>query len=366
MKIAGSSIAMASDRAYVEKYEKSETLKAWVGDKRPDFEGNGRLLEPAPKPKVDILDLSAKTPVVAKGGSVNGAEAVELSGLDEKDELKIRLIEAMFEILTGKKVKIGVLKMPKACVEGTCPKAPPQPAAAQGSQPAAAEAPQQQGWGVEYDSHEAYSESETVAFEAKGIVKTTDGKDIEIAVTLNMSREFAETNDVHLRAGDAKKIDPLVINYSGTAAGLTTTKFEFDLDANGTSEQVSFVKPGSGFLALDKNVDGKINNGSELFGPQSGDGFAELSTYDEDGNNWIDENDSIFDRLRIWAKDDQGKDLIYTLEEKDVGAIYLDRVASQFSIKDTANTLQGSVNSTGVYLGEKGRAGTVQQIDLAV
>ncbi len=365
MKIAGSSIAMASDRAYVEKYEKSETLKAWVGDKRPDFEGNGRLLEPAPKPKVDILDLSTKTPVVAKGGSVNGAESVELSGLDEKDELKIRLIEAMFEILTGKKIKIGILKMPKECVEGACPAGPPQPAAAQGTQ-AAAEVPQQKGWGVEYDSHEAYSESETVAFEAKGIVKTTDGKDIEIAVKLNMSREFAETNDVRFRAGDAKKVDPLVINYGGTSAGLTATKFEFDLDANGTSEKVSFVKAGSGFLALDKDVDGKLDDGSELFGPRSGDGFAELSAYDEDGNSWIDENDSIFDELRIWAKDDQGKDLIYTLKEKDVGAIYLGRVASQFSIKDTANTLQGSVNSTGVYLGEKGQAGTVQQIDLAV
>lgn len=352
---------MISDRNYVEKYEKSETLKAWIGDKRPDFEGKGASLGPAPKPKVDILDISAKALAPAKNSSVNGTDADEYIVLDEKDELKARLIEKMLEILTGKKVKIGALKIPKGCAEGACSEAVATPAKS-----AAPEGSQQQGWGVEYDSHESYSESETVAFEAKGVVKTTDGKDIEISVALNMSRTFAETNNINLRAGDAKKIDPLVINYGGTAAELTTTKFKFDLDSNGSAEQISFVKSGSGFLALDENGDGAINNGGELFGPKSGDGFAELSAYDEDGNNWIDENDSIFSKLRIWSKDEEGKDLIYSLKEKDVGAIYLDRVASKFSVKDSANALQGSVKSTGVYLGENGRAGTVQQIDLAV
>ena len=41
---------------------------------------------------------------------------------------------------------------------------------------------------------------------------------------------------------------------------------------------------GSGYLALDKNGDGTINDGSELFGTRNGDGFADLAQYDEDGN----------------------------------------------------------------------------------
>ncbi len=40
----------------------------------------------------------------------------------------------------------------------------------------------------------------------------------------------------------------------------------------------------------------KINDGSELFGTSSGDGFKDLATYDEDENGWIDENDSIFSK----------------------------------------------------------------------
>ena len=77
----------------------------------------------------------------------------------------------------------------------------------------------------------------------------------------------------------------------------------FDIDADGEEESISYLQGGSGYLALDKNGDGVINDGSELFGTKSGDGFADLAEYDADGNGWIDENDPIFDKLLIWAKD---------------------------------------------------------------
>lgn len=56
---------------------------------------------------------------------------------------------------------------------------------------------------------------------------------------------------------------------------------------------------GSGFLALDRNQNGVVDDGSELFGTQSGDGFAHLALYDQDSNGWIDANDPVFDKLRI-------------------------------------------------------------------
>ena len=75
------------------------------------------------------------------------------------------------------------------------------------------------------------------------------------------------------------------------------------------------------FLALDKNGDGRMNDGSELFGTASGDGFKDLAAYDEDGNGWIDENDSIYSQLKIWTKDENGKDHLIDLKDADVGAI---------------------------------------------
>jgi hypothetical protein len=180
-----------------------------------------------------------------------------------------------------------------------------------------------------------------------------------------MSREFAARNEVHFAAGNAA-IDPLVINFDGHAPGLTDTKYQFDLDSDGTQDQISFVEEGSGFLALDLNNDGTVNNGKELFGPNTGNGFSELEAYDSDGNDWIDESDPIYQRLRIWTKDDQGNDVLCALGQKGIGAIYLGNVATDYQMKDQTNQLQGQVASTGIYLYENGSAGTIQQIDLVV
>jgi hypothetical protein len=62
------------------------------------------------------------------------------------------------------------------------------------------------------------------------------------------------------------------------------------------------VSPRSGLLVIDKNLDGKVNDGSELFGPSTGDGFEKLARYDEDRNGWIDEgaqHASLLDTLRV-------------------------------------------------------------------
>ncbi|NLD47470.1 MAG: hypothetical protein GX660_09755, partial [Clostridiaceae bacterium] len=143
-------------------------------------------------------------------------------------------------------------------------------------------------------------------------------------------------------------------------------KINFDLDFDGKTEQISFVSKESGFLALDLNNDGVINDGRELFGPQTGDGFSELAKYDLDENNWIDENDAVFSKLKIWVKDDSGKDMLFTLAEKGIGALYLGNVNTPFSLKDASNNLNGVIRKSGVFLKENGTAGTIQHIDLAV
>ena len=222
-----------------------------------------------------------------------------------------------------------------------------------------------EGWGMIYQRHESYHESETTQVSMQGIVHTADGRKIELSVGLSMSREFMSQNNLSVRAGDALK-DPLVINFNGSAAQLTETIFRFDLDADGKAEHIAFVSPDSGFLALDRNGDGKINDGRELFGALSGDGFADLSIADDDGNNWIDESDAIFGRLLIWSRDAEGQETFSTLAERGVGAIYLGSIESPFHLKDSSNALQGIIRSSGLYLHEDGTAGTLQQLDLVV
>lgn len=210
------------------------------------------------------------------------------------------------------------------------------------------------------------SESERTTFASTGLVQTADGRNIGFNIELSMSRSFmAEFNT--LETVNYIKTDPLMINLDTNIGSVSDQKFYFDLDSDGREEQISFAGAGSGFLALDKNGDGKINDGSELFGTKSGDGFKDLSLYDEDGNGWIDENDSVFSRLKIWTKDSEGNDYLIDLKKADVGAIYLGNVDTQFSLKDDDNNLNAEIKKTGIYLHEStGAAGTMNHVDLVV
>lgn len=210
------------------------------------------------------------------------------------------------------------------------------------------------------------SEMENTAFQTTGVARTKDGREINFGVTVEMSRAFCAEFESFTQE-DYVVTDPLMINLDSNVANITDMKFMFDIDADGHKEEVSLAGKGSGFLALDKNGDGKINDGSELFGTKSGDGFKDLAAYDEDGNGWIDEADSIFKKLKVWSKDENGKDILISLKKADVGAIYLGNANTEFSMKSgIENQTDAIIRKTGVYLKESGGVGTVQHVDLAV
>lgn len=220
---------------------------------------------------------------------------------------------------------------------------------------------------AQYEYTESYMyEREDVSFDATGIVKTSDGREISINVNLSMSREFTSYYTECTGKELVAFCDPLVINFDAPTASLSDMKFRFDIDSDGTLDDISYLKSGSGYLALDLNNDGAINDGSELFGTASGNGFADLAKYDSDKNGWIDENDEIFDKLKIWVKDSEGNDILYRLKDKNVGAIYLGSTDTEFSLNSNLdNSSNGLIRKTGLFLYESGMAGTVQHLDLA-
>ena len=211
-----------------------------------------------------------------------------------------------------------------------------------------------------------FSDREVTTFSTAGQVQTADGRSIDFNLNLEMSREFTREFGMEYTR-KTFCVDPLVINLEGSPASFSDQTFFFDLDANGTEEEIAMLSAGSGFLALDKNDDGKVNNGTELFGPRSGDGFADLAAYDEDGNGWIDENDSVFNKLKIWTKDSGGRDRLVAIGKAGVGAIYLGKAATEFSLnKAENNEKQGIIRSTGIFLKESGETGTIQHVDFIV
>ena len=305
--------------------------------------------------KVSLSDAAQQAATATATGETSEVEELAEDG-ELMDNLNMRILRSLFEKLTGRKFRMfnyGAVQ--KAIHAAQASEASTQP---QGQS-------QRVGWGVEYRNQELYHESESTQFTAQGVVTTADGQEIAIGLEMNLSRSFTAGREEVLQLGDARLKDPLVINFEGNAAQLTQDTFSFDIDADGAEDQIAFVAPGSGFLALDRNDDGQINDGSELFGAASGDGFADLAAFDQDGNGWIDESDDIYSKLRIWTKNSAGDDQLLALGDKNIGAIYLGSVATSFDLKDTeTNELQGRVRASGLFLFENGGVGSVQQLDL--
>lgn len=342
MKISSSSIQMEATSYQARRQSSVEQLKIW---------GNSAMAKAEAFPGFTI-DLSDEGKQLA--GSIEEPTGPENTlALSEEDRDKLQLLTDFIYVLTGKKIKFVI------------PKELKKPQFSEYSRDLKPVTDNRKGWGVSYSFSQVIHEQEHMSFHTEGTVKTQDGREIHLDLKLGMSRTFTSRTDISFKAGDAL-VDPLVINLNGSGASLGSKSYEFDLDSDGTMDKIAFVNKGSGFLALDKNRNGIVDNGTELFGPSSGNGFMELSTYDNDNNGWIDENDDVYKNLSIWVREDGGEPKLLALGQTGVGAIYLGHAETSFSLKDNTNNTLGQIRQTGVFLFENGSAGTIQHVDLAL
>lgn len=145
------------------------------------------------------------------------------------------------------------------------------------------------------------------------------------------------------------RIDPIVLDISGQ--GITTKSVTdgvyYDLDNNGFAEKTGWVDAKSGILVLDRDGNGKIEAGKELFGDRTilddgktaSSGFAALAALDSNHDGVIDAKDAKFSELRIWIdKDGNGvstPDELLTLEEAGIKSL------------DLSNEFVGKVDENG-------------------
>ncbi len=357
MKIGDYKINLTSSHSLEQKFMEKKRTEIWIGqdDRQNSQQRVIGSFQDAFKKIKEMAD-NAKSQLL---GSVS--DLAELDGNTEDippmERMKADLISQMLEKLTGKKFKIFVLD------PDDFQKNKSSDLDSQSGQRISAG--NDAGWGAEIEVYRSFKEEEMMNFRANGLVKTADGKEIKLDLEMNFHRAFFQEEYLNVKMGNALK-DPLVINFSGNAVDLTQEKFAFDIDVDGVEDMISHLNQGNGFLALDKNGNGRIDDGSELFGAQSGDGFSDLAKYDMDGNGWIDENDEIFDNLRIWEKYSDGTDRLVAIKEKDIGAIYLGNIDTQYSLANEDNSKNGYLRKSGLFLKESGGAGFVHHIDMQI
>ena len=344
MEIASSAIQMRAAHTSFTATRTTERLEFWSGN--ANAPGNDPAT--ANGTRVSISPRAAES---------TSTEAIAA----ERDEFdldpQLRLMATMIEIITGRPLKL--LRM--AELRDT-----QNTASVESSPQAAGAAPAAQGSGFEYSFTSTRVEYEYTQFQAEGVIRTRDGREIRFDVGFEMERSYAETLNIEIRGGQARLKDPLVLDFGGPSAALEDARFEFDLTADGNKEQLPMLGGGRGFLAIDRDGNGRIDDGRELFGPTTGNGFAELAALDADRNGWIDAADPAFAQLRLWKPDADGNGSLLTMAEAGIGALHVKSLGTPFELRNQANETLGVMRASSIYVAESGRVGTVSQIDLAV
>ena len=162
---------------------------------------------------------------------------------------------------------------------------------------------------------------------------------------------------------DPEDVDPIIIDLNKN--GITSTKLNntiyFDHDNNNFKEASSWIDKGDAFLALDKNSNGLIDNGNELFGNhtisntrfkytnnKATNGYEALKAYDLNGDNVIDSKDEIYDKLLLWKDSNQNAitDKGELIKLKDSGIVSIDLNYKNTSIDEKGNTIKQSSTVT--------------------
>ncbi|OBR41651.1 MULTISPECIES: hypothetical protein [Aeromonas] len=288
---------------------------------------------------------SAPEPASAKPAETGKGEqdGIPNDGLDNRQ----RLIKLMIEAMLGHEIELPEpIKPADQSAEGV-------PASTgEGTQPAAE--PDQL-----VEVTDSLLQKEQLNVVAAANVQTQDGQTLQLDLGFVLDWRQLDISQRRTTLNALK--DPLVLSLDGKIAGLTDARVKFDLDQDGKADSLPGLSEGSGFVALDRNGNGTIDDGGELFGARSGNGFGELATLDEDGNGVLDERDSQFSALQFWQPDQSPIALV----ELGIGAILLHPLDTPFNhLGESGN--QGVLRQSGLYVTEQGKGGWVQQVDLRV
>ena len=164
--------------------------------------------------------------------------------------------------------------------------------------------------------------------------------------------------DLFKNASVAAKVDPLIFDLDGD--GIRTTSLDystayFDLDGDGFAEKVAWVGDGDGLLTLDRNGDGTVTNGQELFGDRTRlingeyatSGFEALREFDDNNDGKIDAKDNVYSKLKMWQ--DINHDGLSQSEElkslADLGIVSIGLDSTVTGAVDVMNNIQRRLSS---------------------
>ncbi len=172
----------------------------------------------------------------------------------------------------------------------------------------------------------------------------------ELNLKFRQNTSVEERIGISLEELGIKKVDPLVLDLDGKGIQLTEAGKGaiFDVTADGKLDSTAWVKGNTALLTYDRNGNGVVDNGSELFGDQNGaaNGFEELSKHDANGDRKITILDPIFKALKLYrdlnGDGKMGKNEFSNLSELGIKALNLNFMRTSADINGNSLILNGS------------------------
>ncbi len=171
--------------------------------------------------------------------------------------------------------------------------------------------------------------------------------------------------------GNANIGSPVIFDLDGD--GVETTGLKggsyFDHDGNGFAEETGWVKSDDGLLVMDRNGDGKIDTGKELFGNETilsngqkaDDGFQALAELDSNGDGKIDASDAAYTQLRIW-QDINGDGYSVPDELKTLSELGIASINTGYSTSSYVDANENEHRQVGSFSRTDGTTGTATDV----
>ncbi|WDE10780.1 hypothetical protein [Thalassomonas haliotis] len=225
--------------------------------------------------------------------------------------------------------------------------------------------------GEQVQVEEWFTREQSLSYQMQGQFQLDD-KQISLSYEFNISSESTRYRRFATRAGNLQ--DPLLVQFGNQSLGHIQDRQAFDINNDKSLDKLPVFSGDVGYLVFDENANGRADDGSELFGPASGNGFQELAAFDSNQNGFIDKDDEHFEQLYLWQPKGESEGEVepgaqqqwLSLDDAGIAAINLSAIETPYSFYDENDQLEAQMRRSSFAIGENGRGYGVHQVDVRI
>lgn len=210
-----------------------------------------------------------------------------------------------------------------------------------------------------------HSHEQQLNYQVQGIFDVNN-QSLSLNYNFSLSSEQISYSKVEMTATTLK--DPLIVQFGSQGLGTIAGQTDFAINQDDTLDSLPIFSGDVGYLVLDKNSNQQADDGSELFGPTTGQGFAELAQLDSNSNGFIDVDDKQFEQLYLWQPSDNQNqtEQWLSLKEAQIQAISLSAITTPFDFYDQNGEVQAQLRQSSFAITDGGVGRGVHQVDVRI